>query len=171
MSSRPRNRWQGHSAGYSAKISRRGLAIRGASFIESLENRLYLTTAAYTWQNVNIGAGGFVDGIFYDPKTKTPFMPAPTSVVYTKPSTMAPPGRNCWISSATTPLALATAHSNRSSAFSALPSIPKTPTTSMPMSANIPEPTATCFYSTNARTNLGPDQLVLLCRRKLQRPR
>ncbi len=70
MSSRPRNRWQGHSAGYSAKISRRGLAIRGASFIESLENRLYLTTAAYTWQNVNIGAGGFVDGIFYDPKNQ-----------------------------------------------------------------------------------------------------
>jgi hypothetical protein len=35
--------------------------------IEQMESRLLLSTAAYTWQNVNIGAGGFVDGIFYDP--------------------------------------------------------------------------------------------------------
>ena len=40
----------------------------------------YLTTAAYTWQNVNIAAGGFVDGIFYDPhNAKTLFTHAPTS--------------------------------------------------------------------------------------------
>jgi hypothetical protein len=42
-------------------------AIRKASQIESLEGRLYLTAAVYNWQNASIGAGGFVDGIFYDP--------------------------------------------------------------------------------------------------------
>jgi hypothetical protein len=47
-------------------------AIRRASFIKSsfvepLERRVYLTAPIYNWQNVNIGAGGFVDGIFYDP--------------------------------------------------------------------------------------------------------
>jgi hypothetical protein len=34
--------------------------------VELLERRLLLS-ASYTWQNVAIGAGGFVDGIFYDP--------------------------------------------------------------------------------------------------------
>ena len=67
MSSRPRNRGQGRFAGFSAKKLVKGRTNCPASFIESLENRLYLTTAAYTWQNVNIPAGGFVDGIFYDP--------------------------------------------------------------------------------------------------------
>ena len=33
---------------------------------EPLEARVLLS-AAYIWQNINIGAGGFVDGIFYDP--------------------------------------------------------------------------------------------------------
>jgi len=67
MSSRPRNRWLGRLGGDSSKRSKRSQAVRQASFVEALENRLYLTTAAYTFQNVNIGAGGFVDGIFYDP--------------------------------------------------------------------------------------------------------
>ncbi|MGA2442546.1 MAG: hypothetical protein ABSH08_16455, partial [Tepidisphaeraceae bacterium] len=63
MSSRPRERWQGHSL-----PNKRGIrAVRQASSIEPLENRLYLSSAAYTWQNINIGAGGFVTGIFYDP--------------------------------------------------------------------------------------------------------
>jgi hypothetical protein len=44
----------------------RGARLRRAWRVESLENRLYLS-AAYTWQNINIGAGGFVTGIFYDP--------------------------------------------------------------------------------------------------------
>ncbi len=35
--------------------------------IDMLERRLLLSAAAYTWQNVNIGAGGFVDGIFFSP--------------------------------------------------------------------------------------------------------
>ncbi|MGD0463221.1 MAG: hypothetical protein ABSB74_12120 [Tepidisphaeraceae bacterium] len=35
--------------------------------IESLEPRLLLAAQAYTWQNAAIGAGGFVDGIFYSP--------------------------------------------------------------------------------------------------------
>jgi hypothetical protein len=35
--------------------------------IERLENRILLAAQPYNWQNVNIGAGGFVDGIFYDP--------------------------------------------------------------------------------------------------------
>ncbi|MGD0140892.1 MAG: hypothetical protein ABSD28_18665, partial [Tepidisphaeraceae bacterium] len=63
MSSKPRERWRGHSLHRKPGIR----AICRASSIEPLENRLYLTTAAYTWENVNIGAGGFVDGIFYDP--------------------------------------------------------------------------------------------------------
>jgi photosystem II stability/assembly factor-like uncharacterized protein len=40
---------------------------RRATPSSEMESRLLLSTAAYTWQNVNIGAGGFVDGIFYDP--------------------------------------------------------------------------------------------------------
>ncbi len=44
----------------------RAARLRRACCLESLEGRLYLTTAAYTWQNVNIAGGGFVDGIFYD---------------------------------------------------------------------------------------------------------
>ncbi|HZZ26548.1 MAG TPA: hypothetical protein VFE46_00970, partial [Pirellulales bacterium] len=35
--------------------------------IERLECRQLLAASAYTWQNAAIGAGGFVDGIFYDP--------------------------------------------------------------------------------------------------------
>ena len=35
--------------------------------VEQLEVRRLLTASAYTWQNADIGAGGFVDGIFYDP--------------------------------------------------------------------------------------------------------
>ena len=35
--------------------------------IERLEDRLLLAAQAYDWQNANIGAGGFVDGIFFDP--------------------------------------------------------------------------------------------------------
>src|ERR1700749_2134397 len=42
-------------------------ALRRACGIETLESRVYLTASIYNWQNVNIGAGGFVDGIFYDP--------------------------------------------------------------------------------------------------------
>jgi xyloglucan-specific exo-beta-1,4-glucanase len=49
-----------------AKERRRG----GGSPVESLETRLYLTVAAYSWQNANIGAGGFVDGIYYDPNNQ-----------------------------------------------------------------------------------------------------
>ena len=41
---------------------------RGAAVAEALEPRVLLSsTSAYTWQNAVIGAGGFVDGIFYDP--------------------------------------------------------------------------------------------------------
>jgi hypothetical protein len=35
--------------------------------IEPLEPRLLLSAQAYTWQNAAIGAGGFVDGVFYSP--------------------------------------------------------------------------------------------------------
>jgi len=66
MSSRPRNRLRGHFRA-SRKHPKKAVLISRASLVESLETRLYLTAAAYTWQNVNIGAGGFVDGIFYDP--------------------------------------------------------------------------------------------------------
>jgi hypothetical protein len=45
-------------------------AIRSASHIESLEGRVYLTAPIYNWQNANLGAGGFVDGIFYDPNNQ-----------------------------------------------------------------------------------------------------
>ena len=38
--------------------------------IERLEQRQLLTASAYTWQNAAIGAGGFVDGIFYDPNNQ-----------------------------------------------------------------------------------------------------
>jgi hypothetical protein len=38
-----------------------------SSRIESLEHRRYLTSANYTWNDVAIGGGGFVTGIFYDP--------------------------------------------------------------------------------------------------------
>src|SRR5277367_5897735 len=38
--------------------------------IESLEHRLLLTATPYTWQNVAIDGGGFVDGIFYDPNNQ-----------------------------------------------------------------------------------------------------
>jgi hypothetical protein len=42
-------------------------ALSRACAVESLESRLLLSSAPYSWQNTNIGAGGFVDGIFYDP--------------------------------------------------------------------------------------------------------
>jgi hypothetical protein len=45
----------------------RAARLQRACCLESLEARLYLSTAAYTFQNVNIPAGGFVTGIFYDP--------------------------------------------------------------------------------------------------------
>jgi xyloglucan-specific exo-beta-1,4-glucanase len=35
--------------------------------VELLEPRLLLSSQAYVWQNAQIGAGGFVDGIFYSP--------------------------------------------------------------------------------------------------------
>src|SRR5277367_1000145 len=38
--------------------------------IDRLEDRLFLAAQPYNWQNVNIGAGGFVDGIFYDPNNQ-----------------------------------------------------------------------------------------------------
>ena len=38
--------------------------------VEQLEVRRLLTASAYTWQNAAIGAGGFVDGIFYDPNNQ-----------------------------------------------------------------------------------------------------
>ncbi|MGD0389968.1 MAG: hypothetical protein ABSC42_13550, partial [Tepidisphaeraceae bacterium] len=63
MSSRRRERGQGYSLHKKPGIR----AVRRASFIEPLENRLYLSTVAYTWQNAAIGAGGFVDGVFFDP--------------------------------------------------------------------------------------------------------
>jgi len=54
-----------------SRKSKRGAVDRAARLqracsLESLETRLLLS-ASYTWQNINIGAGGFVDGIFYDP--------------------------------------------------------------------------------------------------------
>ncbi len=54
--------------GNSVSKSRLQQAVRRSRLIEVLEDRLLLTTVPYTFQNVNIGAGGFVDGIFYDPK-------------------------------------------------------------------------------------------------------
>lgn len=38
--------------------------------LERLEARCLLTASSYTWQNVAIGAGGFVDGVFYDPNNQ-----------------------------------------------------------------------------------------------------
>jgi hypothetical protein len=46
------------------KYRRRAKAFAAA---ESLESRVLLTSLPYTWQNVNIGGGGFLDGIFFDP--------------------------------------------------------------------------------------------------------
>jgi hypothetical protein len=66
MSSKPKERWRGHSLHKKPGIR----AVCRASSIEPLENRLYLTTTAYTWENVNIGGGGFVDGVFYDPNNQ-----------------------------------------------------------------------------------------------------
>ena len=40
---------------------------RRLTTIEILEPRLLLAAQAYTWQNAAIGAGGFVDGVFYSP--------------------------------------------------------------------------------------------------------
>src|ERR1700722_4343252 len=48
------------------KLSWRSLGLVASYQIESLEHRIFLSAAqAYTFQNVNIGAGGFVHGIFY----------------------------------------------------------------------------------------------------------
>ena len=47
--------------------SRANPRTRRASCLEFLEGRRYLTVANYTWNDVAIGCGGFVDGIFYDP--------------------------------------------------------------------------------------------------------
>ena len=41
--------------------------LRHACRIESLENRLLLISANFAGNDVAIGCGGFVDGIFYDP--------------------------------------------------------------------------------------------------------
>ncbi len=49
------------------KTAKRGR--RDVGCVEQLERRLLLS-ATYTWQNVAIGAGGFVDGIFYDPNNQ-----------------------------------------------------------------------------------------------------
>ncbi len=46
---------------------RKRFAGRARLAIEALENRVLLSTAAYTWQNAAIGAGGFLDGVFFDP--------------------------------------------------------------------------------------------------------
>jgi len=51
----------------STKIRQRLPRHRRSLSIECLEQRRLLAASAYTWQNVAIGAGGFVDGIFYDP--------------------------------------------------------------------------------------------------------
>ncbi|HEY1686121.1 MAG TPA: hypothetical protein VGG19_15250 [Tepidisphaeraceae bacterium] len=51
--------------------SRRGRKFRNQRYgIERLETRWLLASAAYTWQNAAIGAGGFVDGIFFDPNNQ-----------------------------------------------------------------------------------------------------
>jgi hypothetical protein len=54
--------------------SKRGVVHRaarqqGRSYVEFLEVRLFLS-ATYTWQKANIGAGGYVDGLFYDPNNQ-----------------------------------------------------------------------------------------------------
>jgi len=35
--------------------------------LEHLEFRCLLTAVPYTWNDAQIGAGGFLDGIFFDP--------------------------------------------------------------------------------------------------------
>ncbi len=45
----------------------RAACLQRACCLESLESRLLLSSANYAWSDVAIGAGGFVDGIFYDP--------------------------------------------------------------------------------------------------------
>ncbi|MGD0461713.1 MAG: hypothetical protein ABSB74_04415 [Tepidisphaeraceae bacterium] len=40
---------------------------RHVGCVEPLERRLLLSSTSYTWQNAAIGAGGFVDGVFFDP--------------------------------------------------------------------------------------------------------
>jgi hypothetical protein len=35
--------------------------------IDYLERRVLLAAQPYDWRNVNIGGGGFVDGVFFDP--------------------------------------------------------------------------------------------------------
>ena len=52
-------------ARFSRQRGRRTAHVFRRPGIEILEERRLL--AAYTWQNAAIGAGGFVDGIFYDP--------------------------------------------------------------------------------------------------------
>src|ERR1700722_8291892 len=54
------------SGGYSKFRSLKNRTQR-AGCIEHLERRLFLSATTYTWQNANIGAGGFVDGVFFDP--------------------------------------------------------------------------------------------------------
>ena len=49
------------------RTSRRPAVSQRALTFERLEGRWMLAASSYTWQNVAIGAGGFVDGIFYDP--------------------------------------------------------------------------------------------------------
>jgi len=56
-----------HQGKSSTKIRKAPLLRGRISCVERLEDRRLLTASAYTWQNVAIGAGGFVDGIFYDP--------------------------------------------------------------------------------------------------------
>jgi hypothetical protein len=62
MSAKRRQGFRGNS-----KIHKsRNCGRRDTGCVELLESRLLLS-ATYTWQNAAIGAGGFVDGIFYDP--------------------------------------------------------------------------------------------------------
>ncbi len=53
----------------SVSRDRKSLSLHRAG-IEHLEYRCLLSASAYNWQNVAIGAGGFVDGIFYDPNNQ-----------------------------------------------------------------------------------------------------
>ncbi|MGD0461714.1 MAG: hypothetical protein ABSB74_04420 [Tepidisphaeraceae bacterium] len=62
MSAKRRQRRGGNSKNH--QLPTRGR--RDIGCVELLERRLLLSST-YTWQNVAIGAGGFVDGIFYDP--------------------------------------------------------------------------------------------------------
>ncbi|MGD0770192.1 MAG: hypothetical protein ABSB42_18575, partial [Tepidisphaeraceae bacterium] len=69
MSAMPITGGMGHR---SSRKSKRGAIHRAACLqraccLESLESRLLLSSANYAWNDVAIGAGGFVDGIFYDP--------------------------------------------------------------------------------------------------------